>query len=189
MEQRQRAYWGRALLEFLDVVTTEPGSLPPKTPELLGPGSVLHLVQALAKTTSLDGSLWLVTRGAQVVSASEKVDGLQPRAASLWGLANVIAIEQPGLATRVIDLDPAIGNDDATALFSELATGRNTRIALRGGQRWAPRIQNYRHQVNVRTDSHGDAPLQASVARPGTLDGVELIATRQKPLLPDKIRI
>jgi NADPH:quinone reductase-like Zn-dependent oxidoreductase/nucleoside-diphosphate-sugar epimerase len=173
----------------LDVVTTEPGSLPPKTPELLGPGSVLHLVQALAKTTSLDGSLWLVTRGAQVVSASEKVDGLQPRAASLWGLANVIAIEQPGLATRVIDLDPAIGNDDATALFSELATGRNTRIALRGGQRWAPRIQNYRHQVNVRTDSHGDAPLQASVARPGTLDGVELIATRQKPLLPDEIRI
>ena len=89
----------------------------------------MHLVEALAETTCLDGSLWPVTRGAQVVSASEKVDVFQRRDASLWGLANVIAIEQPGLATRVIDLDPAIGNDDATALFSELATGRNTRIA------------------------------------------------------------
>jgi acyl transferase domain-containing protein/NADPH:quinone reductase-like Zn-dependent oxidoreductase len=173
----------------LDGVMTERGSLPPKTPELLGPGSALHLVQALAKTTYEGCSLWLVTRGAQVVSASEKVNELQPRAASLWGLANVIAIEQPGLATRVIDLDPAMGNDDATALFTELATGRGARIALRGGERWTPRIQNYRHEVNARTDSRGDAPLQATVARPGTLDGVELVANPQKPLLPDEVRI
>jgi NADPH:quinone reductase-like Zn-dependent oxidoreductase len=93
------------------------------------------------------------------------------------------------LAARVIDLDPAIENYDATALFGELATSRNTRIALRGGERWVPRLQNYRHQVNAPLDSQNDVPLQAMVARPGTFDGVELRSKPQKRLLPDEVKV
>ena len=31
---------------------------------------------------------------------------LCPRAAGLWGLASVVAIEQPDLKVRLVDLDP-----------------------------------------------------------------------------------
>ena len=75
-------------------------------PELLGPGAALHLVQALAKTMAIGGgSICLVTRGAQAVIGSEVIEQLHPRAASLWGLANVIAIEHSSFKVRVIDLD------------------------------------------------------------------------------------
>ena len=117
-----------------------------------------------------------------MVSASEeKWSRLQPRTAGLWGLANVIAIEQPGLAARVIDLDPAIENDDATVLFSELATSRNTRIALRGGERsgFSTSKLSSSGRRQTRLSQGNMSPLQAMVARPaGTFDGVEL---RSKP--------
>ena len=51
---------------------------------------------------------------------------------------------------RVIDLDAENGKDfDATALLTELMTSRNPQIALRGGERWAPRLQIYRDPVQV----------------------------------------
>ena len=86
----------------LDVVTTERGSLDHRRRRSYSVLGVFCIwCRRLPRRRPLDGSLWLVTRGAQVVSAAEKMDGLQPRAAGLWGLANVIAIEQPGLTTSV----------------------------------------------------------------------------------------
>ena len=152
-----------------DIAMTERNASPAQTPELLAVGSVLHLVQALAKTTAIvGGALWLVTRGAQVVTTAEAPERLQPGAASLWGLASVIAIEQPSFSPRVIDLDPAVGNDGAIALFAELTKSRDARIALRDGERWTAHLQNYRHRANERAGSHKATLRQATVARPGT---------------------
>ena len=173
-----------------DIAMTERNASPAQTPELLAVGSVLHLVQALAKTTAIvGGALWLVTRGAQVVTTAEAPERLQPGAASLWGLASVIAIEQPSFSPRVIDLDPAVGNDGAIALFAELTKSRDARIALRDGERWTAHLQNYRHRANERAGSHKATLRQATVARPGTLDGVELQYKDQKPLRQDEVRI
>lgn len=73
--------------------------------------------------------LWCVTRGAQAVDASvagaegDRVaaDGLAQ--APLWGLARVAMLEHPGLAVRLVDLDPmAAGEDAAACLALELAS-------------------------------------------------------------------
>jgi myxalamid-type polyketide synthase MxaC len=118
---------------------------------LLGSGSTLHLVQALATTMAITNvPLWLVTRGAQVVTGFEQADGLCPGAAGLWGFANVVAIEQAGLTTRVVDLDLRGGKDsDSRTLLAELVTNQDARIALRDGERWAPRLQPYRQADRV----------------------------------------
>ena len=117
-------------------------------PELLGPGAVLHLVQAITKTmVTGGGSIWIVTRGAQVVTGSEAAEQLHPRAASLWGLANVIAIEQPNLKVHIIDLDTTDGaKEDATTLLREFLASSSGRIALRDTGRWVPRLKRYGDQ-------------------------------------------
>jgi len=98
----------------------------------------LHLVQALA-TAKVDaggtscGRLWLVTRGAQAVTAADRVPGSEQ--ALLWGLARAVAAEHDALAPTCLDLD-ADGNDAAalTALLHAVAVpASESRIAWRGG--------------------------------------------------------
>jgi acyl transferase domain-containing protein/NADPH:quinone reductase-like Zn-dependent oxidoreductase/acyl carrier protein len=157
--------------------------------ELVGVGSALFLVQALAKTDTKIGSLYLVTRGAQVVNDLEDPQRLQPRSAGLWGLASVIAIEQPSLATRLIDLDPATESSDVAQLAAELGASRDTRIALRNGKRWVPRLSTYRSKAAGPKGARSDRPVQAVVAQAGTFDGVKLQPYGRRPLKSDEVRI
>ena len=122
-----------------------------------------------------EGPLWLVTRGAQVVTICRRSDRLQPGAAGLWGLASVIAIEQPSFSPRVIDLDPAVGNDGAIALFSELSdkSRRSDRTAWRGAVDRLD-LQNYRHRANARAGSHKCYATPGDGGAAGHFDGVEL---------------
>ncbi|MBL8348624.1 MAG: SDR family NAD(P)-dependent oxidoreductase [Rubrivivax sp.] len=89
----------------------------------------LALAQALA-VSSTPLPLWLVTRGAQPAAD----DAAHPAQATLWGLGHVIAVEQPQLDCRRIDLDPeADALKNVTALLVELdAPGREDQIAWRG---------------------------------------------------------
>ena len=59
-----------------------------------------------------------MTRGAQTVNGVEPVEELCPRAAGLWGLASVIAIEQPDLKVRIVDLDPGEAADERDGAFN-----------------------------------------------------------------------
>jgi acyl transferase domain-containing protein/NADPH:quinone reductase-like Zn-dependent oxidoreductase len=157
--------------------------------EMMGVGSALFLVQALAKTGTKIGSLYLVTRGAQVVNDLEDPQRLQPRSAGVWGLANVIAIEQPSLATRSIDLDPSTESNDVAQLAAELGANRDTRIALRNGKRWVPRLETYRSKAAGPKGARSNRPVQAVVAQAGTFDGVKLQPHGRRPLKPDEVRI
>jgi len=157
--------------------------------ELIGVGSALFLVQAVAKTDSKIDSLYLVTRGAQVVNDLEDPQRLQPRAAGLWGLANVIAIEQPSLTTRLIDLDPAVESSDVAQLAAELGASRDTRIAFRNGERWVLRLETYRSKAAGPKGARSDRPVQAVVAQAGTFDGVKLQPHNRRPLKSDEVRI
>ncbi|MBD2519332.1 SDR family NAD(P)-dependent oxidoreductase [Nostoc sp. FACHB-973] len=107
---------------------------------VLGCGSVLHLVQALAKTEFSElPSLWLITQGAQAVG--EKQSPLAVAQAPLWGLGKVIALEYPELHCVPVDLDPA--DTEAKALFDQICLGYSQgkeQLAFRQGQQYVPRL-------------------------------------------------
>ncbi|MFN7984381.1 MAG: SDR family NAD(P)-dependent oxidoreductase [Vicinamibacterales bacterium] len=142
----------------------------------VGLASVLQIVQAGAPSAPL----WIVTRGAHRVAGHEPVTSLRPRAAGAWGLASVIAAEQPERHVRCIDLDPS--RTDGDGLIEELLSDGPARVALRGGVRWEPRLERYRSPVV-------GVPQQLELVRPGTLDGVELRALTRRPLAPHEVRL
>jgi acyl transferase domain-containing protein len=145
------------------------------------PGALLHLVQALA-SSGTPAALTLVTRGAQVVTGAEPAASLRPRAAGIWGFAGVIATEHPELAVRAVDLDPA----DAlpAGLLPEILRGRESRVALRGGARFAPQLSPLRA-----TARHADTPLRLQLLRPGTFEGLALVPGARPVLRPDEVRL
>ena len=182
----------RGIVHFwsLDIATIGRESAEPTiAPDLLGPGTALHLVQSLANTPAIDtGSLWLVTRGAETVNGAEPVKELCPRAAGLWGLASVIAIEQPDLKVRVVDLDPGEARTSGADLLTELLESTQPRIAMRGTQRWVSRLQRYGCVGAKRGEKWVGRPLRVELVRPGTLDGLELRSCASAPLRPDEVR-
>lgn len=146
-------------------------------------GSALALVQGLVATPA---PLWLVSRGAQVVSGHEPADALRPRAAGLWGLASVVAVEHPELQVHAIDLDPVDAANAAQQLLSELRQPPTSpqRIALRGAQRWAAHLVRHRP-----TDLRRDEPRRWVVAQAGTLDGARLQPAPHAVLQPGEVRL
>ncbi len=108
-----------------------------------GCGSVLRLVQSLARLDGIDGveppALWLVTRGTR--AAGDSPAPLAVGQAPVWGLARVIALERPELRCRCLDLDPERPDGEARELLAELlAPGREDQIAWRGGARRVARL-------------------------------------------------
>lgn len=110
--------------------------------QLLNCGSVLHLVQAIAKvgfTEKEATRLWLVTQGAQSVETAP--DLLQVQQASLWGLGRVIALEHPELQCVLIDLDPSEREERSQSLLEELCfPDIENQIAYRHGVRHVARL-------------------------------------------------
>ncbi|MFP2932074.1 type I polyketide synthase, partial [Pyxidicoccus sp. 3LG] len=108
----------------------------------LGCQSTLHLVQALiGAALPSPPSLWLVTRGAQWVGASDAP--VPPHHAALWGLGQSIATEHPEFRTVRVDLEPTPPGNEAALLVEELLRAEGASegaVALRGGQRQVPRL-------------------------------------------------
>lgn len=156
--------------------------------DLLASASVLHLVQALARAgVNSDSRLWLVTSGAQLVTGQEPAQSLRPQAAAAWGLAGVIALEHPELQVRALDMDPTGAVSAIDGVFAELLDAGQLRLALRGGQRWVPRLE--RHRPSTRTPVSKTEPRSWKVVRPGTLDGLELRSLQALPLRADELRL
>ncbi|MDB9526155.1 type I polyketide synthase [Oscillatoria sp. CS-180] len=133
-----------------------------------GCGSVLQLLQSLVTAHKLVAlpKLWLITQGAvaagrtqtptpattapnplshrPIAPSSSNTSSIAPSQSLLWGLGRVIALEHPDLWGGLIDLSPeetdwgAIA--DALLLDLLQPTGKD-QIALRGGQRYVPRLQ------------------------------------------------
>lgn len=138
---------------------------------------VLYLAQALLEgRASASPSLWLVTRGAQVVGDTGDVPGLV--AAPLWGLGQAIAYEHPELACVRVDLDPRPDSDAAGSLWSEiLASDRDDQIAFRGGARHVLRLTRHRQWDG---DAAGRLQLRpdATYLITGGLGGLGLLIAR-----------
>ncbi len=109
--------------------------------QVLGCGSVLHLVQALIGGGGSGApALWLVTRGAQPVGAAAVP--LEIGQTPLWGLGRVIALEHPNLWGGLVDLDAhSSAMENATRLVAEICQpDGEDQIAWRGGQRHVARL-------------------------------------------------
>ena len=144
--------------------------------------SVLHLIQALSAQKEATPQLWIITRGAQALREQTFVNAA---ASSLWGLGNVIALEQPNLNCVRLDLDP---NDPASpALFDEIwEPDGEDQIAIRAGTRQVARLI----QSRLKPHSHNqELPIELVILERGVLDNLTLQPKgRQKPG-PDEVEI
>nr|WP_318670663.1 beta-ketoacyl reductase [Nostoc flagelliforme] len=109
--------------------------------QLLGCGSVLHLVQELVKQSkSALTRLWLITSGTQVVET--KPVSLAVAQAPLWGMGRAIALEHSEVWGGLIDLDPSISSDrQALSLLTEIwQPDGEDQLTLRGEKRYVARL-------------------------------------------------
>jgi acyl transferase domain-containing protein/NADPH:quinone reductase-like Zn-dependent oxidoreductase len=167
---------------------TEQGRL--EQDDLIGAGSLLHLLQCLTSSGSVGPCpAYVLTRGAQDVTGAETVAALQPRAAGLWGLAGVAALEHPELSIRVIDLDPSEGEANGRRLLTELLDRRDARVALRGLERWVPRLQPYAPTARRSAAAEDNRAVQLELVRPGSFDGLELRKMGHAALQPHEVRL
>ena len=126
---------------YLDGIRVDGSGL--STPELrqelraVGSGA-LALVQGMwdADARPINGVLF-ATRGGQVLGG-ERTGALSGSA--LWGFGSSMHFEHANLRPRLVDLDP--GADLPVAVMADelMFPDREDRIALRGGERWVPRL-------------------------------------------------
>ncbi|XXY48826.1 amino acid adenylation domain-containing protein [Sorangium sp. So ce269] len=134
--------------------------------EVLGAGSALHLVQALARAEIPSApQLWLVTRGVHEPGGSARIP--DPTQAPLWGLGRTIAHEHPELSSRRVDLSAALTSEDAaSALVRELlAADAEEEIALTPEGRYVARVAR---RAPFSAGARGEAlvPVEGHLAAP-----------------------
>lgn len=169
-----------------------------KRTQLFGCGSVMYLLQSLAKNGGIELSrIWLITKESQSVSGTESI--LQIHQASLWGLGRVITVEYPSLQCVNIDLDFKDEEEQVRSLFKDifLPVSEN-QIAYRHEIRYVARLKPYQAYNN---DKHlsivekgtyvitgGLGALGIEVAKSIVKDGAKYIVliSRSKP--SDKVQ-
>jgi acyl transferase domain-containing protein/acyl carrier protein len=114
-----------------------------ETAQVLGCGSVLHLIQAVVDPAPMVlPRLWLATCGSQAVA--NPTTPLSIAQAPLWGLGRVIPLEFPDLWGGLIDLDPTASQSQeqqAKALLDEiLMPSGEDYLAFRGEHRYVARL-------------------------------------------------
>lgn len=140
----------------------------------LGARSVLNLVQAFGGVLLESGRLSLVTRGAQALGAEPD---LCPSQATLWGLANVIALEHPELRCLRIDLDPVSHSKEIAGLAAELfANTAEDQVLFRGARRYVARL------ARAEATPVAGKPVRFEVGTRGLLDSIRAVPmTRRRP--------
>jgi myxalamid-type polyketide synthase MxaD len=170
-----------------------------KTAQTLGCGSVLQIVQQLARIERDElPRLWLITRGAQ--PAGEEILPLNIAQAPLWGLGRVVAQEHPIFWGGLIDLKSGSSHaaDAGHQLWKELsAPDGEDQIAFRQGRRYAGRLVRKRRSAGQaaplcwRTDGSylitgGLGDLGLSVARWMVEQGARRLILMGRSQLPSR---
>jgi acyl transferase domain-containing protein/acyl carrier protein len=162
--------------------------------QLLGSGSVLHLVQALVHRRREGDSnsrfqLWLVTRGAQSVGAQESQMHVQQ--SPLWGLGRVIALEHPEMRCVRLDLDP-MADDGMPSLVEELlAPDQEDQVAFREGGRYVARLVPYRpgETKHGKSLQQRGEPFQLRISEYGILENLTLQPMTRRVPGPGEVEI
>ncbi|NEO73006.1 SDR family NAD(P)-dependent oxidoreductase, partial [Moorena sp. SIO3H5] len=109
--------------------------------QMCGCGSVVYLLQAVLKTSSVP-QLWLVTRGTQpVLWETEETEEIAVASSPLWGLGRVVSLEHPKLWGGLIDLDPQAKGDE-TEILLELTAEKSVEdhLAVRREKTYVARL-------------------------------------------------
>ncbi|MFE9181867.1 type I polyketide synthase [Micromonospora haikouensis] len=147
---------------------------------------VLGVVQGwLAADVLAESRLVVVTRGAVVARDEDRVTDLA--GAAVWGLLRSAQSEHPD---RIVlaDTDEAIG-PQALAVLATVAADPSTvggQLALRGDAVCVPRLVR---QPGAELTPPADREWHVAATRPGTLDGVEIVAAAPAALAPGEVRI
>ena len=143
--------------------------------QMLGCGSVLHLLRAIADQEKADPApLWLVTRGAQAV----QTEITNPAQSSLWGFARSITLELPELSCKILDLSKEANAADT--LWAEIhQSDQENQIVWREGIRYAARLKRSRSALAASTIPA--EPVRLEITQRGSLDNISFqpIARRQ----------
>ncbi len=143
--------------------------------------SLLHLVQALSHETEIKPRLWLLTRGTQRAAGGTAID---PVGASLWGLGNVVALEQPGLNCTRIDLSPEEQNQE---LFAEIwEPDAEDQVTIQGNRRLVARLVQSRRKTASKNENQ---PATIKVKERGTLDNLILQPIQRQQPRDDEVEI
>nr|VFK55472.1 MAG: malonyl CoA-acyl carrier protein transacylase [Candidatus Kentron sp. TUN]VFK61403.1 MAG: malonyl CoA-acyl carrier protein transacylase [Candidatus Kentron sp. TUN] len=136
--------------------------------QILGCGSVLHLLQAHIKHKQ-SAKLWLVARNAVIVG--ENQDSLAVAQAPLWGMGKTIAMEHLELWGGMID------NPQPTDLLAEISSEDDeNQVAYRDGQRYVARLVE--SKMSVSDDARAPLTSDHSYLITGGLGGLGLEVAR-----------
>ncbi len=141
--------------------------------------SALALTQALIAAPA---RLWLVTQGAQAVDAAQPVAAAQ---ATLWGLGRVVALEHPELKPVCLDLDPA-GFEIAQVAAALCAPDAENQIALRGAERFAPRLERWQPPLET---PGADGARTLVIAERGVIDNLSFAPLARRQPGPGEVEI
>ena len=128
----------------------------------------LALLHTLVQRPGPFPRLWLVTQGAQSVQTNDPM--VAPPQATLWGLGRTLRLEHPELWGGLIDLPPTAEpqppNPESqttltTTLVNHILTGDGEdEVALRGNQRWVPRLQTVDLEDTTGHQRASEPPIQ-----------------------------
>lgn len=154
---------------------------------VIGCGSILHLVQAIAQAgISQLPRLWLVTAGSQAIAED---DPLQIQQAPLWGLGRTIVLEHPDFHCTCLDLDPTVASDRSQVLFEELCFPEAAQqIAYRQGIRYVARLVKYQEEWTPEIGRQPTA-FQVKTTRAGILENLTLQPLQRRQPEPGEVEI
>jgi phthiocerol/phenolphthiocerol synthesis type-I polyketide synthase C len=153
---------------------------------VLGPTSVLHLVQALTATQAHSPRMWLVTQGAQPVADTDVISLAQ---APLWGMGRSIDHEHPELRCSRVDLPIREHPEDLAALVEELiADASDTDVAFRGARRYVARLARFVAEPETAAPQAGSA-FRMEYSRPGVLDDIDTRAVSRRAPASGEVEI
>lgn len=143
-----------------------------------GSRSALLLAQALANA-GLSPNLYIVTRGSQAVHAGS----VSVEQAPLWGLGKAIALEQPDLNCKRIDLDlQGIPDEAEQLLHTLLSADGEDQVALRQDGRYVPRLVRHVDRGANSTAILEGQPFQVAISQKGVLENLYFAPLeRQQP--------
>lgn len=123
--------------------------------------------------------LTIVTQNAQPVGAN----CVSPAHGALLGFIRVLINEHPSLGCRVVDVD-ALSNP---CLSAETSVGGDEEVALRGTQRFVPRIA--RCSPKLRCLSGIENPYRLEIIRPGAFDQIAFVQHSRRMPLEDEVEV
>lgn len=151
-------------------------------------GSLLHLVQAMARFRTLTARLWLVTQGTQAVDVPAPLSLQQT---TLWGLARTLRLEQPHWQCTCLDLANSLTPENLRLLLEDLYDpDAEDQIAYRHNNRFVARLLPH-HSPNVpkRLEIPDAESFRLGLENYGVLDDLTLLPLDRRPPEAGEIEI